>query len=136
MRSFIFILLFFIPYLGYSQSNHPQISTNIKFVESFGYWENGESRGNYRVIVTSEGFEHIKDEVFIEMLKMDDNGDNSSILLIPVNEINDIKIFIVSDYFISGRKHDYQIRFQLLNTYSLEESELLIELNFDKYVLK
>lgn len=44
------------------------IDPAVDSVVSGGYWTDGEDRGTYRVVVRSDGFDHIVSEITIEWL--------------------------------------------------------------------
>ena len=117
----------------FAQINIPEISPEVKTVESFGYWQNNSDDGNYRLIILSGGFEHVKNFVFIQLIKNDLENGFSVLDSVSISEINNASCFIVSDFHITQERTFYLIEFNLLNTYSLEKSNLFIKLNFNSY---
>lgn len=45
------------------------VPTEVFSVQTVGYWQSGSATGSYRVVVTSEGWEHAWSRVFVEWLE-------------------------------------------------------------------
>jgi hypothetical protein len=43
--------------------------TNIDWVQTGGRWDEGEQGGQYRIVVTESGFEHVRRQLFIQWIK-------------------------------------------------------------------
>ena len=46
----------------------PQVEPNVISVQTIGDWASDDSTGRYKVIVTSEGWEHVWSRVYVEWL--------------------------------------------------------------------
>ena len=46
----------------------PIVPTNVTAVQTLGYWQHDGRSGAYRVITTTEGWEHVWSRVFVEWL--------------------------------------------------------------------
>lgn len=46
----------------------PAVPTNVTAVQTLGYWQQDGRSGTYRVITTTEGWEHVWSRVFVEWL--------------------------------------------------------------------
>ena len=130
----ISLLLFIVlsPF-DFAQINIPEISPVVQTVKTFGYWQNNNCDGNYRLIIIVEGFEHVKNYVFVQLLKNDFETGYSVLESVPIKEINYPGGFIVSDFQIKQEDNFYSIEFDLMNTYSQENSKLCIKQNYNGY---
>ena len=127
------IFLFFLFSLNiYSQEVLQKIPANVVEVKSFGNWQKGNEDGNYRLVVIFEGYEHVKNFAFIELIKSDFE-EVKVIESFEIKEINEPAAFVISKSNWFRKENKDYIKFNLLNTYSLEESELLIQLNTSNY---
>lgn len=81
----------------------PQILTG-------GFWEEGDNSGIYRVIVVTAGSgENLFIEVFIQWLKIEENGPKPEIIkTIPLNEVNEKK-FGNAFVFLQGGKEEDEV---------------------------
>ena len=49
----------------------PSIDPHIAFVTTGGFWESGRDRGQFRVVVTNQGWEHVSSKVELQWLLED-----------------------------------------------------------------
>ena len=74
---------------------------SIHQVLSGGYWEHGKDDGHYRVIVVTQGFEHISHRLLIQWIMIDhDNHDIKVVRTVAVTEVSDL----------SGVVHDLKLQ--------------------------
>ncbi|WP_127997193.1 hypothetical protein [Piscinibacter defluvii] len=65
MRSPFFALALFC---ATASAQVPAVPNNVTSVQTVGYWRHGGQSGTYRVITTTEGWEHVWSRVFVEWL--------------------------------------------------------------------
>ena len=71
-----------------------EVPADLAFVSSGGYWEAGAERGQYRLLVFSNGFEHIISTVFVQWIRdphsAEAPGETAAVVAtVPVSEVND-----------------------------------------------
>lgn len=70
--SFLFRSLCIVLALVASTAVHPDpvplIEPNVVSVQTLGRWESGPNTGQYKVVVTTEGWEHVWSRVFVQWL--------------------------------------------------------------------
>lgn len=66
-----------------------QVPESVTAVVSGGSWQHAGAHGIFRVVVTSQGFEHVTSQVFLEWLTEATSTTNRSLeQTIPLSEIN------------------------------------------------
>ena len=63
----------------------PTVPNNVTAVQPLGYWQHDGRSGAYRVITTTEGWEHVWSRVFVEWLRSLLRGMNLRPSLTPSN---------------------------------------------------
>ena len=58
----------------------PTVPTNVTAVQTLGYWQHDGRSGTYRVITTTEGWEHVWSRVFVEWLPEPASRDEPSLV--------------------------------------------------------
>jgi len=135
---YLFLFLVMLPLFVNAQNLYPNIPTNIATINTFGYWIDGEVDGYYRIIIIKNGYEHIKNEVYIQKIKSPESmeSDDEIIANISINEINEPNLYVIDDFEIKEVMNMPQIFIQLINSYDLSKSSLNIQLeeNFYKVI--
>ena len=69
----------------------------VSRVFSGGFWSDGKDEGHYRIVVVSDGFEHVSHRVFIQWIAIDQVNHELKIKrTIPIEEISELS-GVVSD---------------------------------------
>jgi len=91
------VLFFFLLVASVVQSKAqvPSISADVIEVQTFGSWQSDEQAGHYRLILTQSGFEHVKNNVFVQWIAVTDDG-LRVIETVGIEEINDSNVYAVS----------------------------------------
>lgn len=99
----------------------PEVDGSVVQVWSGGYWVSGGLSGNYRFIVTQQGFEHLSNALFIQWIAED--LARSVVAETAVSELNGNAIYVFgapacNEFVCDTATLDVQ------NSYSLEKSVL------------
>jgi hypothetical protein len=92
MRNVVALLGIFIlaEGLALAQPVAPTVPAEVVEVVSGGSWASGSSRGNYRAVIESSGFEHVSSILWLEWLTNSTNLDGIQILgRVRVEEVSD-----------------------------------------------
>jgi hypothetical protein len=99
---------------------------DLVFAVSGGYWEIGSQRGQYRLLVFSEGFEHVISTVFLQWLRepqsSEDAADTTAVVATaPVLEINDRATWSVGPPILIPAKNGTTAVLQMTNSHMPDE---------------
>lgn len=111
-----------------AQSRAPEISAAVRSVVSGGGWVEGDVRGFYRVILESEGFEHVSSRLWLEWLVEQSREDPAMVVARTlVTELSQgflsLGLENAEEELLSSR-----LRVSGANPYSLDEQAFEIEL--------
>jgi hypothetical protein len=71
--SHLLLSLFAVCCSGLAQA--VSVPVDVSSVQTIGRWQSGSDEGSYRIVVTSEGWEHVWSRVFVEWLAEPTNRD-------------------------------------------------------------
>ena len=67
----------------------PVVAPSVDDVEAGGYWTAGGAEGQYRLIVTSGGFEHVTSRLYLQWLSDPSSEEDTTVVLRTI-ELSDI----------------------------------------------
>ena len=53
---------------GVAFAQAPAVPTNVSSIVTVGWWQDGQKSGTYRVVVVSQGWEHVWSQAYVEWL--------------------------------------------------------------------
>ncbi len=104
------------------------LNTLIAQVWSGGYWEDNDRRGHIRFIVTTQGFERVTNQLFVQWIEQIDGTDKTRLLeQASITEVNDL-FYVFGVPQCIGSPQCTNSRLALTHTYTYETSNLNIHL--------
>ncbi len=104
------------------------LNTSIAQVWSGGYWTENARWGHIRYIVTTQGFEHVTNKLFVQWMEQIDGTDEVRLLeQISITEVNDL-FYVFGVPQCVGSPQCTNSRLALTHTYTYETSNLNIRL--------
>lgn len=108
-------------------SKAPDVPLNIDSVNSGGYWEYGGKSGEYRVVVVSDGWEHVHSRVYLQWIAADENKHSFSLAAtVPIDKINREAVWTAGAPKILFSKNRVNFSIPLTHTYSAENRSITI----------
>jgi len=106
------------------------LAPSIAQVRSAGFWQQGTKRGYFRFVVTSRGFEHVANQLFIEWIKEGHFPAATRVLTrVAVSEINNSSTLVFGAPVCVTLPQCDIIELETTNTYSGQTAVVRIRLN-------
>lgn len=125
----VFQLVFsLIVFLNFQVEAQTLADSRIDDLRTFGNWSEGDKSGVIRIIISSEGFDHLRSHLIIEWLE-ESIGKRSLYKSIEITEFEQGVGQVVSIDNITLNKKSSQVHLVVANTYSNQESNSILIFN-------
>jgi hypothetical protein len=100
------------------------LPASVSLVSSGGGWVDGKETGTYRVVVVTEGWDHLQSRLYIQWLAEDDA--QQKLTLVATAHVSEVGMGVVTGANFEPEVDGVRLRISQLNSHSMEESEMEI----------
>ncbi|VAX14143.1 hypothetical protein MNBD_GAMMA24-690, partial [hydrothermal vent metagenome] len=105
------------------------LDLSIAQVRSAGFWQQGVAQGYFRFVVTSRGFEHLSNQLYIEWIEIDDAPGQARIVArVPVTALNEPGVLVFTAPVCTNGPACTTLEVKTLHTYTQQPSFVRIRL--------
>jgi hypothetical protein len=100
------------------------LPASVSLVSSGGGWVDGKETGTYRVVVVTEGWDHLQSRLYIQWLAEDDA--QQKLTLVATAHVSEVRMGVVTgaNFEPGVDGNGVRLRISLLNSHSMEEREV------------